>query len=104
MAAINRENSKRESEASSCQNSDNPTKDEEENNTHNTHRREETYQTTTSQASSINSGLFLEFIMSVALPKNFPLLMTLKPYDGIKDPQVHMTIFKLIMLVNGASD
>ena len=42
--------------------------------------------------------------MSIALPENFQLSTTLKPYNGTRDPQVHVTMFKSMMLVNGASD
>ena len=50
-------------------------------------------------------GAILEiFVMSVALSKNFKLPTTLKPYDGIGDPRVHMIIFKSMMLVNEAND
>ena len=42
--------------------------------------------------------------MSVAFSENFQLLATLKPYDGTGDPQVHVTMFMSMMLVNGASD
>ena len=59
---------------------------------------------TTTQGPPIYSGLFLEFIMFVALLENFKLPTTLKPYDGIRDLQVHVTMFKSMMLVNGASD
>ena len=65
---------------------------------------ETTIQTTTTQGPLIYSKLFSEFLMSVALLENFQLPVTLKPYDGTGDSQVHMTMFKLMMLVNGASD
>ena len=47
MATINWENSRRENEASNCQNNNNSIGDKERNDTHNTHGREETYQMTT---------------------------------------------------------
>ena len=50
------------------------------------------------------SGPFLEFIIYVALPENFKFPMTLKSSDGTRDPQVHVTMFKSMMLVNGVSD
>ena len=101
MAAMN---SRRENEASTHQNNDDPIGDEEENNTHITRGKEETYQITTTQGLLIYSGPFSEFIMSIALSENFQLPTMLKPYDGIGDPQVHVTMFKSMMLVNGASD
>ena len=104
MAIMNQENSKKKNKASSYQNNDDPTKDKEENNTHDTCGREETYQTTTTQGLPIYSGPFLEFILFVALPKNFKLPTTLKPYYGIGDPRVHVTMFKSMMLINWASD
>ena len=67
MAAMNLENSKRENEASSRQNNDDPTGDKEENNTHNIRGREETNQMTTTKGLPIYAGPFLEFIMSMAL-------------------------------------
>ena len=94
MGAMNWENSRRENEVSSRQNNDDPTGDEEENNTYNICEREETYQITTTQCPSIYSRPFLEFIMSVACLENFKLPTTLKPYDGTRDPQVHLTMFK----------
>ena len=47
MARMNRETSRRENEASTHQNNDDPIGDEEENNTHITRGKEETYQITT---------------------------------------------------------
>ena len=104
MATMNQENNRRENKASSHQNNDDPTRDKEEDNNHNTRGREETFQTTTTQGLPIYSGLFSKFIMSVTLLENFKLPTILKSYDGTGDPQVHVTIFKSIMLVNGASD
>ena len=78
MAVMNWENSRRGNEASSRRNNDDPIEDEEENNAHNTHGREETYQRTITQGLLIYLGSFLEFIMSIALPKNFQLLTMLK--------------------------
>ena len=95
MAAMNQENSKRENEANSRQNNDDSTRDKEENNTCNTRRREKTYQMTTTQGPLIYFERFSEFIMSMVLPENF---------NGTSDPQVYMTMFKSMMLVNGASD
>ena len=104
MVAMNLENNRRENEASSHQNNDDLIGDEAENNIHNTRGRKKTFQTTTTQGPSIYSKPFSECIMSLALPENFQLLMTLKPYDGTRDPQVHVTMFRLMMLVNGVSD
>ena len=42
--------------------------------------------------------------MSVALPDNFKLLMTLRPYDRTSDPQIHIIMFKSMMLVKGATN
>ena len=42
--------------------------------------------------------------MSVALPENFQHPTKLNPYDGIGDSQVHVTMFKLMMLVNRVND
>ena len=86
MAMMNQKNNRRENEASSHRNIDDPTRDIEEDNTHNTCGRKETYQTTITQGLLKYSGPFSEFIMFVALLENFKLLMTLKPYDGIGDP------------------
>ena len=104
MAAMNRENNRRENKASSHYNNDDPTGDEQKNNTYKTHGREETVQMTTMQGSPIYSGPFSEFIMSIALPENCQLPNTLKSYDGTGDPQLHLTKFRSMMLVNGASD
>ena len=101
MATINRENTKRENEVSSHRNNDNTTNDKEENNTNSTCRREETIQMTTTQGPPVYSGPFSKFI---ALSENFQLPTILKPYDGTKDPHFHLTIFKSMMLINGASD
>ena len=38
--------------------------------------------------------------MSIALLDNFKLHLTLRPYDGIGDSQVLVTIFIYIMLLN----
>ena len=97
-------NNKKENEASNHQNNDDPTRDEEENNTYNIRGIEETYQMTTNEGSLIYSRPFSQFTMSMALSENFKLLMTLKPYDETEDLQVHVTMFKSMMLVNGASD
>ena len=72
--------------------------------TYNTCGRDKTYQMTTTQGPPIYSGPFSKFIMSMALLKNFQLPIMLKPYNGIGDPQVDVTMFKLMMLVNGVSD
>ena len=104
MAVMNRENNRRENEASSQHHNDGSVRDEEENNTHKTRGREETDQINTKQGPPIYSELFSEFIMSIALPENFQLPNTLKPYDGTRDPQLHLTMFRSMMLVNGASD
>ena len=58
----------------------------------------------TTQGPPIYVGPLLEFIMSVALLENFKLSTILKPYNGIEDPQVYVTMFKSMMLVNGAND
>ena len=94
----------RENKASSHQNNDDPTIDEGENNTHNIYGRKETIQTTTTQGPPIYSTPFTEFIMSVALPENFQLLMMLKLYDGIGVPQLHVTMFRSMILVNEVRD
>ena len=104
MAAINWENNKRENEASGHQNNDDPTGDEEENNTYDTRGRQETIQTTITRGPPIYSRPFSEFIMLIAFPENFQLLTTLKPYDGTGDPQLHLTMFRSMILVNGESD
>ena len=52
----------------------------------------------------VYSAPLSEFIMFVALPNNFKLPMTLRPYDGNGDPQVHVTMFRSMMLVDGAID
>ena len=86
MVAMNRENSRRENEASSHCNNDGPAGDQEENNTYETRGREETIQMTTTQGLSVYSRPFSKFIMSIALLENFQLLNTLKSYDRIRDP------------------
>ena len=48
-------------------------------------------------------GLFSKFIMSVTLPNNFKLPFTFSRYGGSGDPQVHVIMFKSMMLLNGAS-
>ena len=104
MAAMNWKNNRRKNEASRHRNNDNPTRNEEKNNTHNTHGREETYMMTTTQGPPIYSGPFSEFIMLMVLQENFQLPMMLKPYDETRDPYIHVTMFKSMMLVNEASD
>ncbi|MED6137475.1 hypothetical protein PIB30_065384 [Stylosanthes scabra] len=50
---------------------------------------------------------FYDEIMSYKMyrmPSNLTLLTTLKSYDGIGDPKVHVTKFKTAMLLNDASD
>ncbi|MED6153056.1 hypothetical protein PIB30_097890 [Stylosanthes scabra] len=39
-------------------------------------------------------------IMAYRMPSNFTLPTTLKAYDGIGDPKVHVTKFKSMMLLN----
>ena len=68
---MNWENSRRENEASSHQNNDNPTGDEKKINTHNTRGREETYQITTTRGLPIYLRPFSEFIMSMVFLENF---------------------------------
>ncbi|MED6224791.1 hypothetical protein PIB30_087549 [Stylosanthes scabra] len=45
-----------------------------------------------------------EEIMTFQMPANFTLPTTLKAYDGIGDPDVHVTKFQNMMLLDGASD
>ena len=104
MVAMNRENNRRENEVSYYQNNDDPIGDEEKNNTHSTRQKEKTFKTTTTQGPSIYLGPFSEFNMSVTFPENFKLVTTLKPYNGTRDLQVHVTMFKSMILVNGVSD
>ena len=59
IAVMNQENNRKENEASSHWNNDNPTKHEEENNIHNTHGRGETYQMTITQGPPIYFGPLL---------------------------------------------
>ena len=86
MGMTNQENNRRENEANSHRNNDDPTGNEEESNTHDTRGREETIQASTARSPPIYFGLFSGFIMLIALPENFQLLTTLKPYDGTGDP------------------
>ncbi|KAL4397233.1 hypothetical protein AHAS_Ahas01G0171400 [Arachis hypogaea] len=40
--------------------------------------------------------------MKFQMPKNFTLPTTLKPYEGIEDPNIHITKFHSMMFLNGA--
>ncbi|MED6125960.1 hypothetical protein PIB30_073614 [Stylosanthes scabra] len=46
---------------------------------------------------------FSDAIMAYQMPSNLTLPTTLKSYDGIRDPKVHVTKFKSAMLLNSAS-
>ena len=104
MVAMHQENNRRKNEASIHRNNDDPIRDEEEYNTRDTRGREETIQTTTIKGPSIYFGLFSEFIILIALLENFQLPTTLKSYDETRDPQLHLTMFRSMTLVNGVSD
>ncbi|XP_025702531.1 uncharacterized protein [Arachis hypogaea] len=47
---------------------------------------------------------FTKEVMSFEMPKNFTLSSTLKPYQGIGDPNVHVAKFHAMMFMNKESD
>ncbi|XP_052111672.1 uncharacterized protein LOC127743058 [Arachis duranensis] len=47
---------------------------------------------------------FTKEVMSFEMPKNFTLPSTLKPYQGIGDPNVHVTKFHAMVFMNKESD
>ncbi|MED6163095.1 hypothetical protein PIB30_076618 [Stylosanthes scabra] len=53
------------------------------------------------EANKYNNPLFKE-IMAYQILTNFTLPTTLKAYDGIRDPNIHVTKFQNMMLLNGS--
>ena len=104
MEVMNWENARRENEASSHHHSDDPTQNDEEDNSRHTDGKNEMYHTATTLGLLVYSGPFSEFIRFVALLDNFKLPTTLRPYNVTRDPQVHVTILKSMMLVNRATN
>ena len=47
---------------------------------------------------------FVDYVMSVKLPKGFKPPTDMEPYDGSTDPQEHMDAFKSRMALAGASN
>ena len=50
----------------------------------------------------MDSNPFSKFVMLESLPNNFKLALPWYTYGGMDDPQIYITMFKYMMLLNGA--
>ena len=76
----------------------------EDDNAPQTQQPMKTNKTTATGTLPVDSDTFSKFVISVTLNRNFKLPLTLRPYDGTGNLQVHFTMFKSMVLLNGATD
>ncbi|XP_057756489.1 uncharacterized protein LOC130975767 [Arachis stenosperma] len=75
---------------------------EEDNNEHSSETKQTTPKTTKTIVKRTNP--FTKSVMNFKMPENLTLPSTLKPYNGIGDPNVHVTKFYTMMFMNKESD
>ncbi|XP_057746472.1 uncharacterized protein LOC130965728 [Arachis stenosperma] len=75
-----------------------------DNNDEHTSETKHTITKVTKTTTKKRTNPFAKEVMSFEMPQNFTLPSTLKPYNGIGDPNVHVTKFQAMMFMNKDSD
>ncbi|XP_057730587.1 uncharacterized protein LOC130945914 [Arachis stenosperma] len=75
-----------------------------DNNDEHTSKTKHTIPKATKTTTKKRTNPFAKEVMSFEMPQNFTLPSTLKPYNGIGDPNVHVTKFQAMMFMNKDSD
>ncbi|QHO59073.1 uncharacterized protein DS421_3g96010 [Arachis hypogaea] len=75
-----------------------------DNNDEHTSKTKHTNPKVTKMTTKKRTNSFVKEVMSFKMPQNFTLPSTLKPYNRIGDPNVHVTKFQAMMFMNKDSD